>query len=75
MALPTALKSVLDNPLVKAALFKQLTKIMKDNSIEKVVLSLDESGKLKIDAYQEQMQIMPMKDYVTMLNKVLKPLE
>lgn len=73
MALPKALESVINNPLVKSALFKQLTKIMKDNSIEKVVLSLDNDGKLKIDAFNKPVHIMPMDDYMIMVNKLLKP--
>jgi hypothetical protein len=70
MALPKALESIINNPLVKSALFKQLTKVMKDNSIDLVTLSLDKDGKLQINGYIEEQHIMPKKDYVTMLNKV-----
>lgn len=70
MALPKALESIINNPLVKSALFKQLTKVMKDNKIDLVTLSLDDNGKLEINGYQEPQHIMPKKDYAHMVNKL-----
>lgn len=69
--LPKALQSILDNPLVKAALFKQLTKTMKDNSIDVITLSLDAEGKMKVDAYNEPTKILPLKDFNDILFKLL----
>jgi len=70
MALPKALESIMNNPLVKAALNKQLAKIMKDNKIDLVTISLDSEGKLQIGGYTEPQHIMPVKDYTMMLNKL-----
>jgi hypothetical protein len=69
--LPKPLQSILDNPLVKAALFKQLKKVMKDNNIELITLSLDEKGEMKIEAYNVPTKVLPKQDFEIILNQLV----
>jgi hypothetical protein len=65
------IENLINNPLIKAALFKQLTKVMKENNVTLITLSLDENGKMKVETYLEDMKTLPMKDFNTILYKTL----
>jgi hypothetical protein len=60
------LKGILDNPLVKSMLLKQLKKAWTNGKLQLITIT-EKDGELEFNVYSEPMKVLTQKDFVNII--------